>query len=132
VEIEVKEPLYDDQYPGPNDSYTVFQVSAGTQFFDGATALKFARSRKSTSDFSRSFRQQQIIAGIIDKLKESVSLTNLGELKALYTKGMSIFETNIGLENMLWLSQFGEKKPQFFSYVFESNCSITTFSVTKP
>jgi polyisoprenyl-teichoic acid--peptidoglycan teichoic acid transferase len=132
IEIDVKEPLYDDQYPWPNDSYTIFQVSAGTQYFDGETALKFARSRKSTSDFSRSFRQQQIIAGVVDKIKGSISLTNMGELKALYTKGMSIFETNIGLENMLWLSQFGEKKPQFFSYVFESDCSITTFSITKP
>lgn len=129
VEVDVKEPLYDDQYPWANDSYTVFQVSAGPQQFDGATALKFARSRKSTSDFSRSFRQQQIIAAVVDKLKWSVSLTNLGEVKKLYTKWMSIFQTNIWLENMLRLSQFGENKPQFFSFVLESNCSTTSYAI---
>lgn len=132
IDVEVKEPLYDDQYPGENDSYTVFQVSAWSQHFDGATALKFARSRKSTSDFSRSFRQQQIIAALVEEIKSSISLTNLGAVKALYTKGMSIFKTNIGVENMLWLSQYGDKKPQFFSFVFESDCSTTTFSITKP
>lgn len=132
VNVDVKEPLYDDQYPWPNDSYTVFQVSAGPQHFDGATALKFARSRKSTSDFSRSFRQQQIISSLIDALKWSVSLTNLWEIKSLYAKGMSTFKTNIGLENMLWLTQFAEKKPQFFSFVLEADCMTTSYSVTKP
>lgn len=132
VEVDVKEPVYDDQYPGPNDSYTIFQVGVWKQQFDGATALKFARSRKSTSDFSRSFRQQQIIAAVIDKIKASVSLTNMGNVKSLYTKGMSIFKTNISLENMLWVSQFSEKKPEFFSFVFESDCQTTTYSVTKP
>ncbi len=132
VDVDVKEPLYDDQYPWPNDSYTVFQVSAGPQHFDGATALKFARSRKSTSDFSRSFRQQQIISSLIDALKWSVSLTNLWEIKSLYAKGMSTFKTNIGLENMLWLTQFAEKKPQFFSFVLEADCMTTSYSVTKP
>ncbi|MBP6256291.1 hypothetical protein KA405_00810 [Patescibacteria group bacterium] len=39
--------------------------------------MKFARSRKSTSDFSRSFRQQQIISAIVEQLKNSVSVTNL-------------------------------------------------------
>lgn len=132
VNVDVKEPLFDDQYPWKNDSYSVFQVSAWLQHFDGATALKFARSRKSTSDFSRAFRQQQIIAAVIDGIKASLSLTNLGEVKALYAKWMSMFKTNIWIENMLWLSQFGEEKPQFFSFVFEADCSTTSFSVTKP
>lgn len=132
VDVEVKEPLYDDQFPWPNDSYTVFQVSAWPQHFDGTTALKFARSRKSTSDFSRAFRQQQIIASLVDALKWSVSLTNLWEMKALYTKWMSTFKTNIGLENMLRLTQYAENKPQFFSFVFEADCLTTSYSVTKP
>ncbi|USN56313.1 MAG: LCP family protein [Candidatus Peribacteria bacterium] len=36
---------------------------------DGSLALKYARSRKSTSDFSRSYRQQQIIEAIIAQVK---------------------------------------------------------------
>lgn len=132
VTVDVKEPLYDDQFPWQNDSYTVFQVSAWEQQFDGATALKFARSRKSTSDFSRSFRQQQIISAIVEQLKNSVSVTNLWAMKQLYTKWMSLFRTNIGVENMIWLSQFTEKQPQFFSFVFESDCNTSSYKLTKP
>ena len=132
VTVDVKEPLYDDQYPWQNDSYTVFQVWVGVQQFDGATALKFARSRKSTSDFSRSFRQQQIISAIVEQLKNSVSITNLWAMKQLYTKWMSLFRTNIGVENMIWLSQFTEKQPQFFSFVFESDCNTSSYKLTKP
>jgi len=132
VDVEVKEPLYDDQYPGANDSYTVFQVSAGMQHFDGATALKFARSRKSTSDFSRSFRQQQIIAAVVDKLKQSVGITNIAEMKKIYAKGMEIFQTNISLENMLWMAQYGKEKPKFFSYVYEADCSTKSTNLAIP
>ena len=128
----MKEPLYDDQYPGANDSYTVFQVSAGMQHFDGATALKFARSRKSTSDFSRSFRQQQIIAAVVDKLKQSVGITNIAEMKKIYAKGMEIFQTNISLENMLWMAQYGKEKPKFFSYVYEADCSTKSTNLAIP
>jgi LCP family protein required for cell wall assembly len=132
VTVDVKEPLYDDQFPWQNDSYTVFQVSAWVQQFDWATALKFARSRKSTSDFSRSFRQQQIISAIVEQLKNSVSVTNLWAMKQLYTKWMSLFRTNIGVENMIRLSQFTEKQPQFFSFVFESDCNTSSYKLTKP
>lgn len=131
VEVHVKEPLYDDQYPWPNNSYTVFQIPAWVQQFDGATALKFARSRKSTSDFSRSFRQQQIIAAVVEKLKASISLTNLWTMKDLYNKGMQMFQTNISVENMVWLGQFSEKKPEFFSFVLEADCDTSALVYTK-
>ncbi|HBY75354.1 TPA: hypothetical protein DEG21_05965, partial [Patescibacteria group bacterium] len=38
------------------------------QTLDGKTALKYARSRHSTSDFDRSLRQQLVIKAIKEKL----------------------------------------------------------------
>jgi anionic cell wall polymer biosynthesis LytR-Cps2A-Psr (LCP) family protein len=37
---------------------------------DGATALKYARSRHTTSDFDRAKRQQKLIIAIKDKMLE--------------------------------------------------------------
>ena len=132
IEVNVREPIYDDQYPWPNNSYVVLNINAGPQTFDGATALKYARSRKSTSDFSRSLRRQVIIQATIDKIKSSISLTNVAEVKSIYQKAMDIFITNISVDNILRLVQFIEKKPDFFSYVYESDCSIQNYKYTTP
>lgn len=61
IEVDVPSTISDPYYPGPNDSYTTFRIDRGLQTLDGDTALKYARSRKTTSDGDRSLRQQQII-----------------------------------------------------------------------
>src|SRR3989339_71548 len=52
-----------------------FNLPAGLNHLDGETALYYARSRYSTSDFDRSRRQQQIIEAIKDKVL-SIDLTS--------------------------------------------------------
>ncbi len=61
IHIDVPKDLVDREYPDNNWGYEVFTVRAGPQDFDGATALKYARSRHSTSDFDRSERQQLLL-----------------------------------------------------------------------
>lgn len=61
ISIDVPESILDREYPDNNWGYMTFQVQKGLQNFDGDTALKYARSRHSTSDFDRSNRQQLII-----------------------------------------------------------------------
>jgi LCP family protein required for cell wall assembly len=61
VDVVVENDIYDYMYPGPNDSYEVFSIKAGPQHLDGETALKYCRSRETTSDFDRARRQQQVI-----------------------------------------------------------------------
>lgn len=53
-----------------------FYLPAGENHLDGEQALYYARSRFSTSDFDRSFRQQQILLAIKKKL---LALDFLGE-----------------------------------------------------
>jgi len=61
IDIDVPKRLYDASYPTRNWGYTVVDIPAGLQHFDGDKALKYARSRYSTSDFDRSKRQQLIL-----------------------------------------------------------------------
>lgn len=80
IDIVVPETLVDNEYPGPNYTYETFMIEAGPQHLDGETALKYARSRHSTSDFARSARQQQILQAIGDKVKNEGLLTRPGQI----------------------------------------------------
>lgn len=83
LDIQVPEDLYDPEYPDNNYGYQLFSVLAGPQHFDGETALKYARSRHSTSDFDRSRRQQDIIQALADTAKKDGSLTDPTRITSL-------------------------------------------------
>ena len=74
VDLEVPYDIVDTEYPDENYGYETFEISEGMQHLDGETALKYARSRHTTSDFGRSARQQQLLGAISGKAKE-VGLT---------------------------------------------------------
>lgn len=102
VEINVPEAIVDSEYPWENNSYIVFSIWSWKQTLDWATALKYARSRHSTSDYARSLRQQAIIQAIIDKLTSSKTLLNPGRVKDLYTKATDFIKTNLSTDEILW------------------------------
>lgn len=83
VEINVEQTVYDYAYPTPNGGYEIFQVDAGNKYMDGDTALKFARSRHTSSDFDRSKRQQQILVALKSKALSLGTLTNPVKLASL-------------------------------------------------
>jgi LCP family protein required for cell wall assembly len=68
VDINVTKELYDPYFP---DQYVLgydpFFVNKGLNHMDGETALKYARSRETTSDFDRSRRQQEVIMAAKEK-----------------------------------------------------------------
>jgi LCP family protein required for cell wall assembly len=71
VTIEVPKDIYDQYFPADNlIDHNPFYIKAGTHILDGETALKYARSRYTTSDFDRSLRQQQIITAIKDEFQK--------------------------------------------------------------
>lgn len=97
VTVTVDKDLYDNKYPGPNSTYQVVDIKAGTYTMDGATALKYARSRQSTSDFDRAHRQQKVIMAVKTKLAELNFLSNPAKLIALTEIVATHFETNLKL-----------------------------------
>src|SRR3990167_6886592 len=50
VTVEVKRDLLDTQYPDGNKGYVTVDIKAGTYTMDGEMALKYARSRQSTTN----------------------------------------------------------------------------------
>ncbi|MDR2540366.1 MAG: LCP family protein, partial [Candidatus Peribacteria bacterium] len=134
VDIIVPETLHDTTYPNgkkrPNDGYITFHIDAGEQHLDGETALKYARSRHSTSDFSRSLRQQLIIMGIKDKILSSG--LNLSTAPQLYAQYKNYVNTNISLQEMLRSVQFIKQLGKFNSYGFTTNCSFQNFLKMPP
>jgi len=61
VDVTVEEDIYDYLYPDGYGGYQIFSIDAGEHHLDGKTALMYARSRQTTSDFDRARRQQQIM-----------------------------------------------------------------------
>ena len=92
IDIRVKEPIYDPYYPKDGTfEYEPFEIKAGLQHMDGEIALKYARSRKTTSDFDRADRQQQIIYAI----KESTLSKNIIFSKSKIEEILETLKENI-------------------------------------
>lgn len=68
--IDVPEPLLDAEYPTANYGYERLYVPAGLQVLDGQTALRYARSRHSGSDFDRSCRQQRVLRAMLREVRQ--------------------------------------------------------------
>jgi LCP family protein required for cell wall assembly len=75
-----------------------FTIPAGVNHMDGATALYYTRSRKSTSDFDRNRRQQEVVTAVIDKLMSLYAISKIPELYQAYSNSIS---TNIKLKDVI-------------------------------
>jgi LCP family protein required for cell wall assembly len=110
ITVDVKEAISDPYYPNDNDDgYTLFQIQPGVQQMDGETALKYARSRKTTSDFDRSRRQQQVLMAIKDKAMSENILTNPALIGKLYKTISESLNTNLSLTEMITLASLARK-----------------------
>ena len=95
VDINVEKAIYDPLFPrGESTEYETFSIQKGLQHLDGKTALKYARSRETTSDFDRSKRQQQLIMAI----KESALKANILLSKDKIENILGIIKSNINTD----------------------------------
>lgn len=110
LDIIVPNDLVDSEYPNANENgYELFVLRAGPQHIDGETALKYVRSRHSTSDFDRSARQQQVLHALAEKMRESGWLRNPTKLLDLWRIASSNTETNMTMGELLGLAGIGER-----------------------
>ncbi|MBE7474832.1 MAG: hypothetical protein DPW09_14230 [Anaerolineae bacterium] len=70
IEVDVPETIVDENYPTDDYGYTTIVIPAGPQHMDGATALIYARTRHTDSDFGRSQRQQQVLRALVKRLAQ--------------------------------------------------------------
>lgn len=122
VEVDVPETLYDPSFPVDDFNYGTLQIDEGKQIMDGNTALNYARSRHSTSDFDRSRRQQIVIKALLNKLLSFGSLT---KLKWLFTDFQNTVTTNVGFSDVAKYVSYVTKISSLNTVVFQSDCPET-------
>jgi LCP family protein required for cell wall assembly len=98
VNIDVECPLPD------------INLSAGIQHMNGKQALRYSRSRKSTSDFDRGRRQRKVLMALWD---QALTLDLIPRLPALWRAMDDAFETDLPLDQVINLAYVGvQLKPQ--------------------
>jgi LCP family protein required for cell wall assembly len=109
VEINIDEAIYDPYYPLDGTIlYQTFSLDEGLQHLDGETALKYVRSRKTTSDFDRSKRQQKLLFAIKEKAMSKNILLNPGKIKDLYYSVNDNIETNFSIRHIIELAKISQ------------------------
>ncbi len=83
------------------DNYEKYRVEPGIQSFDGHTALWYARSRITTSDFDRGRRQQQILRAVLTQMVDQNLLLKIPELWSVYN---DVIDTDIDIGKVLQLA----------------------------
>jgi len=104
VEITIPKQFVDNEYPDWNWGYKTIIFKKWTWLFDWENALKYARSRHSTSDFDRSLRQQQIINAVKNKLTAWYFLSSPLKIKDLYDVFSKFVYTDINIQEILKLA----------------------------
>lgn len=87
--------------PTNEDNWERYTLEAGMHQMDGDTALWFARSRLSTSDFDRGRRQQQLLRGM---LNQGVDLGLVSQAPQLWSAFNDVVETDMDIGRILQLA----------------------------
>lgn len=95
LEITVDKKILDQRFPDGNGGYKTVTFEIGSETMDGARVLDYARSRKSTSDFDRSLRQQKILLAIRQKLITKPAFENITFYFEIYDSIKNSLKTNM-------------------------------------
>ena len=81
--VNVAIPLQDHR-----DGYGQYYVPPGQIYMDGDTALWYVRARKTTSDFDRTRRQQEVLVALFNRLISLDGISRAPELYDLYRQNV--------------------------------------------
>lgn len=107
VDVDVPKKIVDYTYPIAEGRVGLFQIEPGLQHLDGETALRYARSRHSTSDFDRSARQQQLLRALAEKARSLSRFEQIALLFSLEEQLKDHVETTMSREHLMGLAQIG-------------------------
>jgi LCP family protein required for cell wall assembly len=92
---------FSDKCDLPESSNGYCSVGVGMEHMDGATALWYARSRYTTSDFDRARRSQEIIQAVFNRLLQFDVIKQIPSLYSIYAANV---ETNLDLATVAKLA----------------------------
>ncbi len=102
VDCAIQDYKFTGEYDTNNEPiFEFYTLPVGVHQMDSITALFYARSRHSSSDFDRGRRQQQILRAIWSQGKQGSWVT---DIPALYEQLTDVVETNIPLDVMIQLA----------------------------
>lgn len=108
VMVDVPYTIVDAEFPADRGyGYQTFMITKGPHQLDGETALKYARSRHTTSDFGRSARQQQLLSALAQKMKEQGLLSSPGMLLDLLSIAGKHAQTTLSFGEIAGLAKAG-------------------------
>lgn len=120
ITIQIDKKIIDKSYPASGNGYKTVTFEPGIEKLNGKRALEYARSRKSTSDFDRSLRQQKIVAAIKEKLMQNSPLDNVNFYLTLFQKIQHNLQTDLNVfEALQYFDVY--KDYQFFAGNILSN-----------
>ena len=82
VTINVQVPVSDDEFPGLTGRTQRLYIPSGLQHMDGEQALRYARSRHTSTDFDRGARQQRVLLSLRQQADPQSLIPKLPELVA--------------------------------------------------
>lgn len=104
VDVYVEKDIYDPYYPGGT-----FSIKKGQQHMNGTVALKYSRSRETTSDFDRAKRQQQVLVALKDKILSSQTLLNPKKIASIITLMGNHIKTDFGTNEIQRLIELAKQ-----------------------
>lgn len=109
LDLYVENDLYDPYYPKDGTFlYEPFKITQGQHHMDGETALKYARSRKTTSDFDRAKRQQDIIYAVKERALATDIILSTEKISEILNTLKDNIETNLTVKELLTLGTFAK------------------------
>jgi len=104
VQINVLTPISDPLYPDMYGGYEPLYIRAGMQQMDGALALKYARTRHSSSDIHRAQRQQEVMMALRQKILSTDLVPSLlAQVPSLWAGLDRHISSGLSLEQLIQL-----------------------------
>lgn len=119
IQVDVDTAFIDDKYPNAQVApdilpielrYETISFESGPQQMDGATAIKYIRSRQSTNedentDDARSVRQQKVITAIVSKISSNSVIFNPQIMGNLYKYWVTDTQTSITDKDLISITK---------------------------
>jgi polyisoprenyl-teichoic acid--peptidoglycan teichoic acid transferase len=102
--VDVPAPVKDDQYPTETYGLTRIYFPTGLQRMDGATALRYTRTRHGDNDIARGERQQQILLAI---RSQALNLGLITRAESLIRDTGDSVRTDLNFNQLLALANLG-------------------------